>query len=452
MKLAMRFLGNLAFAIAASLGAALILLAGLNAVLGFGMLGLVFAFTLVKTAINLILIFLVCIIVSVVAIGTILRITVCVASRRIGVVKRLRIQWAQRLVRKAVLRLRTFSRTQPREKQSAALAETVLGISVVLLVVYLFVRDANSWNAILSVRLPRSAPVGRVGRSEAPLHVARLADVANYVNARHDKVAATLNEIAPLLSRGDQPLNSRCGSVFPLQPAETRRIAELYTDLTEAPPILKREYILTEDQLTATLSSILIAQSSRTTVDCVKLNRNHIRLFTTSLEDDGSKQNYAFGMSVVKDAGSLRMVLDELSIGGASFQIGWLGLGITGGLDEIAGDTEGADAEVMRVFDSRIYSISVSEGYMRIVTWRLPSAIAARAAIDVGYTQQDAEQRVEPRDDAARLGAVCAGDLVYVLERTDEWLYVCSEASGRFGWLPKAAFTSLGDSSMPSEK
>lgn len=167
--------------------------------------------------------------------------------------------------------------------------------------------------------------------------------------------------------------------------------------------------------------------------------------FTTSVDADGARQNQMLGVSVTKDAGSLRMVLDELSIGRASFQVGWLGLGVAGDRGGFVSDAEGAEslADALRAFDSRVFSIRVFEGYLRIVTWRLPSVVAARAAIDVGYTQQAVEHRVEPRDDAPSLGVVRAGDLVYVLERTDDWLYVCSEVSGRFGWLPKAAFTSL---------
>ncbi len=43
----------------------------------------------------------------------------------------------------------------------------------------------------------------------------------------------------------------------------------------------------------------------------------------------------------------------------------------------------------------------------------------------------------------ALLDVVHAGDLIYAIERTDAWLFVSSERSGRTGWMPQAAFTNL---------
>lgn len=441
----MRFVGNLVLAIVASVGAALVLLIGVNAVLGFGILGVLFAMALLKTAINLVLIFLVCTVVSVVALVAIVRALADVSSRRIAAAKRWRLHLVQRRVRVAVLGMRTFSRTRPRSEQSAAVAGVVLVMAAVLMNAYLSVRDAESWNATLNVRLPTRSPAGRVGRREAPPQLSTLADVAKYVNARGEKVAAMVKAM-PQSARSDRPLISRCGGVSPLHPAESRRIAELYVDLTQAPPIVKREYFLTEEQLTGTLLALFPpAPSAILALDCVELHRNYIRLFTTTMDADGAMQNQAFGMAVGKDAGSLRMVLDEVSIGRASFQVGWLGLGVTGSSWGFVRDAAGAEplSEALRAFDSRVLSMNVFEGYLRIVTWRAPSVVAARAAIDIGSTQEAVEHRVEPLEEAASLGVIHAGDIVYVLERTDEWLYVCSEVSGRCGWLPKAAFTSL---------
>jgi hypothetical protein len=446
-KFVMRLLGKLTFAIGTSVGAALILLVGGNSVLSFGILGLLFVIALLTTAVKLVLLFLACTIVSFLALAAIVRASAYVSSRRIAVVKRWGLHVVQRRVRKAVLRMRAFSRTQPRTEQVAAFYGIVLIMAVVLMIAYLMIRGAESWNATWrGVRLLTRAPVERVGRSETSPQVSKLADVAKYVNARRDKVAAKVNAMTQLaLARGDHPVVSRCGRALPLRPAEARPIAELYVDLTEAPPIVKREYILTEEQLTAMLSLVLSARSRDFSLDCVKLHRNYIQFFTTSVNTDGAMQNQALGVSLVKDTGSLRIVLDELSFGRASFQVGWLGLGVTGGRGGFVSNAEGAEwlADSLRAFDSRVFSVNVFEGYTRIVTWRLPSVVAARAAIDVGYTQQAVDCRVEPGDDAASSGVIRAGDLVYVLERTDEWLYVCSEVSGRFGWLPKAAFASL---------
>jgi hypothetical protein len=298
----------------------------------------------------------------------------------------------------------------------------------------------------LKVRLPMRAPVGQIGRSETSAQVFTLSDVSSYTNARRDKVATQIGDLTQrAMALGNHPLLTRCGKAAPLQPAEARRIAELYVDLTQAPPILKREYVLTEDQLTTALSLIVSTESAALSADCVKLHPDYIRFFTSSVDSNGPGQNLALGMSVAKDAGSLRIAVDQVSIGRASFQLGWLGLGVTGSGGGLVSDFEGLEslAETLRGLDSRVFSIKVFEGYLRIVTWRLPSVFAARAAIDVGYVQQAVEHRVEPRDDAASLGVIRTGDVVYVLERTDEWLYVCSEVSRRLGWLPKAAFTSL---------
>jgi len=456
-RLVMRLLGKLAFAVGTSVGAALILLVGVNAVLGFGILGLSFAMALLKTAVNLVLLFVACTIASCVAFVAIAGALVFVSSIRNTVVRRWRLRRVQLLARMAVRRMRALVMLE--------VAVIVLIMVVVLMFAYLQMRDPKAWNETLSVRLPTRAPVERIGRSETPPQVSKLADVQNYVKVRRDKVAAQVNTMTQRgTARGDRPLISRCGNAIPLDPAEVRLVAELYIDLTQDPPIVKREYILTEEQLTAALS--LLAEKwgddrvrrraaeddeqgdedhASSTFDCVKLHRNYIRLFTTSVDADRTIQNHAFGVSVLKDVGSLNMLLDELSFGRASFQVGWLGLGVTGSREGLTSDAEGNEelAGALRAFDSRVFSINVFEGYLRIVTWRLPSVVAARAAIDVGYTQQTVEHRVEPKEDAASLGVIRAGDLVYVLERTDEWLYVCSEVSGRFGWLPKSTFTSL---------
>jgi hypothetical protein len=434
-KLAWHFL----LAIVASIGAALILLLGAYTVVNFLIFGLSFVLALLWTAFILVFVFVVSIIVSSLALGAILRALTYLSSRRAHFGKRWRLNWVLWRVRQGVRRTRAFARAQP-----AAVVRVVLVMAGVLTTVYLMNSDAESWNATLKVRLPMRAPVGRVGRSETSAQVSRLSDVSNYTNARHDKVAAQVSAMTRM-ARGNHPLNSRCGKASPLHPAEARLIAELYVDLTEAPPILKREYVLTEEQLAATLSLISSAESATSTVDCVELHPDYIRFFTTSVDSDGSTRNQALGMSVAKDAGSLRIVLDQISIGRVPFQLGWLGLGVTGNGGGLLRDSEGLEPlpESLRVFDSRVFSIKVFEGYLRIVTWRLPSVFAARAAIDVGYVQQVVEHRVEPRDDAASLGVVRTGDVVYVLERTDQWLYVCSEVSGRLGWLPRAAFMSL---------
>ena len=463
-----KFLGKVTFAVVASVLAALILLVGVNAVLGFGILGLSFVMALLKTALNLILLFLACTVISCLTFASVARALVFVSSCRTAVARRWQLHRAQRLVRMAVRRMRAFIRNRPETDLLSDMVGIVLIMVAVLMFAYLKMRDPNSWNETLNVRLPTRAPVGRVGRIGTSPQVSKLADVEKYVNARRDKVDVEVSMITQLaLSRSNHPLTSRCGNALPLHPSEASVVAELYVDLTQAPPILKHEYTLTEEQLTAALS--LLAEKSRrnggwrravededldqdqddedhanTTLDCVKLHPNYVQLFATSVDADGSKQNQSFGMSVVKDIGNLRMVLDELSVGRASFQVGWLGLGVIGSRGFVY-DAEGMEdlADALRAFDSRVFSINVFEGYMHIVTWRLSTVAAARASIDVGYTQQTVAHRVEPREDAASVGVVRAGDLVYVLERTDEWLYVCSEVSGRLGWLPKSAFISL---------
>lgn len=437
---------RLSLAIVTSIGAGLILLFGAHTVISFGSLGVSFLGALLQTAINLVIIFFFSFIASFMSLVAIIRASTYLSSRRIHFGKRWGLHRVLRRVRQGVRRMRAFARTQPRTEQLAALARVVLVMTGVLATGYLITCDAESWNATSNVRLPMRAPVGRVGRSETSAQVSHLSDVTNYTNARRDKIAAQVRAMTQrAMALGNRPLSSRCGEASPLHPAEARRIAELYVDLTEAPPILKREYVLTEEQLTAALPLIFHAESATSAVDCVELHPDYIRFFTTSVNANGSKQNVALGLSVAKDAGNLRFALDQLSIGRASFQLGWLGLGVTGSGGGVVRDAEGLDslAETLRAFDSRVFSIKVFEGYLHIVTWRLPSVLAARAAIDVGYVQQAVEHRVEPRDDADSLGVIRTGDVVYVLERTDEWLYVCSEVSGRLGWLPKAAFTSL---------
>ncbi|HEX6748260.1 MAG TPA: hypothetical protein VF092_13270 [Longimicrobium sp.] len=437
---------QLSLAIITSIGAGLILLIGAYNVISFGSLGVSFVGALLQTAINLVFLFLLSFIVSFVALVAIIRALTYLSSRRIHFGQRWKLHLVLRQVRQGVRRMRAFARTQPRSEQLAAVARVVLVMTGVLMTVFLKSCDSESWNATLKVRLSMRAPVGRIGRSATSEQVSTLSDVSNYTKARRDKVATQIGAMTRLaIARGNHPLISRCGKASPLHPAEARRIAELYVDLTQAPPILKREYVLTEEQLTATLSLILSADSAALTVDCVELHPDYIQFFTTSVDSNGSRHNQALGMSVAKDAGNLRIAVDQLSIGRASFQLGWLGLGVTGGGGGLVRDAEGLEslAETLQAFDSRVFSIKVFEGYLRIVTWRLPSVFAARAAIDVGYVQQAVEHRVEPRNDADSLGVIRTGDVVYVLERTDEWLYVCSEVSGRLGWLPKAAFTSL---------
>jgi hypothetical protein len=437
---------QLLLAIVTSMGAGLILLLGANTVISFGSLGVSFIFALFLTAVNLFLLFLFSFIVSILALGSIVRASTYLSSRRIKFGKRWRLHLVLRGVRQGVRRMRAFARTQPQTKQLEVVVGVLLFMTGVLTTVFLISCDAKSWNATLAVRLPMRAPVGRIGRSETSAQVSTLSDVSSYTNARRDKVATQIGVMTRLaMARGNPRLISRCGTASPLHPAEVHSIAELYVDLTQAPPILKREYVLTEEQLTAALSQRFSAESAGSTGDCVELHRDYIQFFTTSGDSNGAGKNLSFGVSVAKDSGSLRIAVDELSIGRASFQLGWMGLGMTGGRGGLVRDAEGLEslAETLRAFDSRIFSIKVYEGYLRIVTWRLPSVLAARAAIDVGYAQRAVEHRVEPRDDAASLGVLRTGDVVYVLERTNDWLYVCSEVSGRLGWLPKAAFRSL---------
>ncbi|MFL5386313.1 MAG: hypothetical protein ACJ8GN_27665 [Longimicrobiaceae bacterium] len=426
---------QLSLAIVASIGAGLIVLFGAYAVINFIIFGVSFVFALLLTALTLFFLFLL----SIIVLFAIIRVLTYLSSRRIG--KRWRRHLVLRRVRQGVRRMRKLARTQPQ-----AVISVMLAMAGVLTTVFLMNCDAEAWNATLKVRLPMRAPVGRIGRSETSAQVSTLSDVSNYTNARRDKVAAQIDAMTQqAMDHGNHPLLTRCGKASPLHPAEARRIAELYVDLTQAPPILKREYVLTEEQLTATLSLISSAEPAALSADCVELHPDYIRFFTSSVNSNGSRRNLALGMSVAKDAGNLRFAVDQLSIGRASFQLGWLGLGITGSGGGLVRDFEGLEslADSLRTLDSRVFSIKVFEGYLRIVTWRLPSVFAARAAIDVGYVQQAVEHRVEPRDDAASLGVIRTGDVVYVLERTDEWLYVCSEVSGRLGWLPKVAFTSL---------
>jgi hypothetical protein len=442
----LKILWNLTLGIVASIVAALLLLIGVNVVFGFGIAGVLFLIALLQTALHLVFLFLACIATSLVAIGILYRAAKNVSVRRIPVSKWSPLPLVQRRLRRAVTHLHTFFRTQPVTVRAGAIVKVALASAIVLMLAYLAMRDPKAWNATLSVHLPTGAPVGRVGRRETLPQVSTLTDVTRYSNARLDTIAAAM-VATPHRGRVDNPLTSRCGSVLPLSAAEWRRMAELYVDITQAPPIVKREYFLTEEQLTATVSAVLRAQGAPIALDCVELHRSYIRFFTTLVDADGSNRSQTLGVSVSKAAGRLRMNLEDLSIGRTSFQVGWLGLGVTGSSWGFAQDAAGAEefSAFVSDFDSRVFSLEVFEGYLRIVTWRLPSVIAARAAINVGYARVAVPHRVEASDDADSVGGISAGDIVYVLDESKQWLYACLEVSGRCGWLPKTAFTSLGN-------
>jgi hypothetical protein len=439
-------LWNLAFAILASIGAALILLVGVSAVLGFGILGLALLFLLIKTAVNLTVAFVLSVLVSIGAFLTSVRMATSLASRRVAFSGRW--QWCRsplRKLRKVVVRLRSYSRSEPRSEQLVAFVGLILPMAVILLIAYLEIWGLDSWTRMRTARLPTRIPVEQVGRRSLP-QILTVSDAAKYARARRETIGAMKRTLVQSTRRSD-PLRSRCGSVLAALPAERDNIAELIVDLTEAPPIIKREYTLTEDQLTVVLSELLQSETAPITLDCVKLHHDSIKLFTTTVDSDGATENQGLGISVTKVAGRLQILLEELSIGRSSFQLGWLGIGVTGDRSSPWGD----DAkfakleEALRAFDSRIFRINVNEGYIRIITWRLPSMVAARAADVVGHVREAAEYNVAPNQGAAPLGTVNPTDLLYVLERTKDWLYACSEVSGRCGWLPVAAFMSLED-------
>ncbi len=408
---------------------------GVNTVLSFAGLGVAFVVTLIKTFVILVVLFAVFLFVAAVTFATMIRATAKLARRRVAFARR----WRLFLVR-------AYIRIQPPSEQWLRSAGTVLALAIVLEIACV---------QLLGIRLkprmelPTRVPLGRIGRNAASLRVSTLADVGKYSDARRDQVVDRA-DLMVLSTIGDRPLASRCGSVAHLRPAEALLVAELLVDLTSAPPLVKREYLVTEEQLTRALAAMLALESGSVRLDCVKLHRDYIRLFITSDGINGEKHE-SFGMSVEKNDGRLRMILEEYSFGRATFQVGWLGIGVAGGREGLS-DFEGGEslAGILRAIDSRVFSVEMFEGYARIVTWRLPSVVAARAAVDVGSTQRAVVQRVEPRADAASPGVVRAGDLVYVLQRRDEWLYVCSEVSGKFGWLPTAAFVSLDQPAKPT--
>jgi len=445
-RLLVRVAWRLAYSIATSVVAALILLIGVNTVLGFGLFGLSFLRAVLKTAINLVIVLVGSALLSCIVLIAVTGGSAYVARWGITAVQRRRLNRVQRRLRTTVRRMRRFYRNRSEAEAGAAVAQVLVAMTLLFTCGYVTMRDPKSWNATLRVRMPTGVPVGRVGRSEKSPQVSRLTDVPNYLNARRDKVEAKLKAITQLIrAQRDVPITSRCGVVLPLRPAEAHVLSELYVDLAETPPLVKHDYVLTEEQLTSTLSMVLAAEDAGFTLDCVKMHRNNIRFFTTSKNDDGETENHSVGFSVAKEGGSSSMVLDEFSRGRASFEVGWLGLGAMGDRGGFVNGAEGAEQfeEILRSVDSHVFSVNVFEGYLHIVTWRLPSVVAARAAVDVGYAQCAIQHRVEPREDAAALGVIGKGDLVYVLERHDEWLYVCSEVSGRLGWIPKASFTSL---------
>ncbi|HJQ37057.1 MAG TPA: hypothetical protein VKB93_07955 [Thermoanaerobaculia bacterium] len=427
-RLAMRFLGSVMLAIAISIGTAVMLLFGVNTVLSFAGLGVAFVVTLIKTVVLLVVLFAVFLFVAAVTFATMFRATAKLAGRRVAFARR----WRLFLVR-------AYIRVRPPSEQWLRSFGTVLALAIVLEIACVYLLGIRLKPAM---QLPTRVPLGRIGRDAASLRVSTLADAGKYADARRDQVVDKA-DLMVLSTLGDRPVGSRCGNVAPLRTAEALLVAELLVDLTSAPPLVKREYLVTEEQLTRALAAMLALESGSVRLDCVKLHRDYIRFFTTAAGIDG-EQHGSLGVSVAKTEGRLRMILEEMSFGRATFQVGWLGIGVANGREGLS-DFEGGEsfAGILRALDSRIFSIEVFEGYARIVTWRLPSVVAARAAVDVGSTQRTVAQRVEPRADAGSSGVVRAGDLVYVLQARDEWLYGCSEVSGKFGWLPKAAFTSL---------
>lgn len=77
-----------------------------------------------------------------------------------------------------------------------AIAGVVLIIAVVLMGAYMKVRDAESWNATLSVRLPTRAPVGESAEGRRRQQVSTLTDVTKYVNAKGGATNERLWEIS----------------------------------------------------------------------------------------------------------------------------------------------------------------------------------------------------------------------------------------------------------------
>jgi len=445
-KLAVKFLWNLALAIFASIVAGLILLVGVSTVLGVGVFSLGLILLLIKTAVSLVVAFVLSLAVAVVILFAFARAARFLATRYITINGWRRwFRWPLTRLQIIVVRLREYARATPESELLEAFTGLLLLMTATLLVLYLQIWGLASWNQIRRARLPSAIPVEQVGRSLTP-RIFTVEEAAKYTRARSGKVAAKTRMIALGTHRLD-PLPSRCGTVPAPLPPEMHQIAELLVDLTEAPPMTKREYVLTEDQLSAVISAFLKAHATQDTLDCIKLHQGSIKVFTTTVEADGTRQNQAVGLSVGKKAGRLRIVLEELSIGRGSFQLGWLGFGVVGDGSNFFGDgdTSASIRQKLRELDSRIFNIDVHEGYIRIVTWRLPSIVAARAADTLGRVRVTTEHRVAPREDAASLGNLGPNDVIYVLENTNHWIYACSEVSGRCGWLPDAVFVSLED-------
>jgi hypothetical protein len=445
-KRVLRFLWNLATAIFTSIVAGLILLVGVSAVLGFGMLGLALIILLIKTAVSLVARFGLSIIVSTGVFVAVVRGAAFLARRRIPARGRWKsLRRPLKRIRAIVVRLRAFGRTAPPREQMVTVTGVILALATIFLTSYLAIWGLEPWNQLRSARLPTRVPVEQVGRRSMP-QILTVADADKYSRSRSAKVAAMKRTLVQS-NHGRGLLPSRCGSVLAPLPTEMQQLAELLVDLAQAPPIIKREYVLTEDELTAALSALLQSRSTSVILDCVKLHHDSIELFATTVDSQGVRQNQALGVSVTKMAGRLSILLEELSIGRGSFQLGWLGIGVTGDRNSFPIDDNGSAEidNVLRALDSRILRININEGYMRIATWRLPSMVAARAAEAVGHVREAAEHLVEPDDCAASLGKVSSTELIYILETRDHWLYGCSEVSGRCGWLPDTAFINLQD-------
>ncbi len=438
-------MSNFVIGLVASLIAALLLFAGAELVFEFGFLAFLYVAAFVRTVLNIVRVALMSAVFAPLAIAAV---AAGIYFLPIGRIARSQVLTAAHAGYRQSLRntIDHYLAMPSVDRIGYSIARLTV-IVIATTIGSLCFSGSDSWNEVSGTVSPTLAPVGRTGQITNVHSLRHIAEVTEYNKSRHERIAATAAWFVSRFSRSDV-IDTRCGGAsVPMEP-ELRKMAELAVDILKFPPIIKREYFLTEEELTGLMAKASRDDSLTLLVDCVELHHGYVKLFMTDVRPDGSKGTWAVGLSVTKNVGaSLSMVLDEVSIGSVSFQLGWLGAGaLGGGVWGFGARTTKVGQVMLHVFnilDSRVFSIDVNEGYVRVVTWRLPSVIAARAAYDVGYVASPVEYRARPELGAESLGNAAAGDIVYSVQNRDAWIYVCSEVNGRFGWIPMNAFRRL---------